>query len=241
MVATAIITSGALKQDGDTEVIWIDATTSITPNFTTNITEHPIESGSSISDHVYMRNTTIKIEGVIGGSNSLYEFQDNLVDSSTLIASPQGNTVNKAANPRVKRAYDEIRQLFDAREPFTLISRLERYPNCIIRSLSLPQNTETSEVLMISMEIEQLRIVSSEEIALLVIEPKQDDATGNTQRGAGQSQQLNSEIIKFLLDSSETLTGSTAAWEQSLAESADTAVTDLSRRFFQDTPAEGTQ
>lgn len=55
----------------DNTLIWIDATLSISEDYSGTVTSHPIQDGSVISDHVILNNTKLSISGVV----SDYDFQ----------------------------------------------------------------------------------------------------------------------------------------------------------------------
>lgn len=46
-------------------ILVLDVTDSITPNYTSNLTEHPIEDGSHINDHVTHQTPTLSVKGMV--------------------------------------------------------------------------------------------------------------------------------------------------------------------------------
>lgn len=64
----------------DSGLIYFDAITAYTQNYTGQVTKHPIDSGSSITDHYIKNNPTFSLTGVITGvdvSTGSYLIQDN--------------------------------------------------------------------------------------------------------------------------------------------------------------------
>lgn len=47
------------------EVISLDATTSFSESHKANVTEHPVEMGTPISDHVFLSNPTLNLKGIV--------------------------------------------------------------------------------------------------------------------------------------------------------------------------------
>ena len=46
-------------------ILVLDVTDSITPNYTSSLTEHPIEDGSHINDHVTHQTPTLSVKGLV--------------------------------------------------------------------------------------------------------------------------------------------------------------------------------
>ena len=65
VVFTKIVTPGV---PGLLSLLRFDATISESPTFASAVTEHPIESGTSISDHVNHSNTTVALEVIVSNS-----------------------------------------------------------------------------------------------------------------------------------------------------------------------------
>lgn len=189
-----IIAGGGNRQQEGEQAIWIDTTVEITPSFSAGITEFPIESNSSITDHRYRKNPVIRVEGYIGGhplrdpitNDTLY--RDNLVDAE--VSSPEQprnlGGVYASSNPRVQAGYDLLRRLEKSSEIVTLVAELERYDNCLLESATFPQTVEFSEALQVELVFRQVRIVETEAVTLTQIAPtKQDNAASTTAVGNG--------------------------------------------------------
>lgn len=201
-MAVLIAGGGNRKQEGEA-AIWIDTITSIDPVFSSVITQHPVESNSSITDHRYRVNPVFAIEGYISGHPHYGEnpFTDNLVDANLSNPPTTLSTGNPftPSNPRVQAAYDILKAANESNEPLTLVTELERYDNCLITRLSLPQSVAMSESLHVSITLEQVRLVTTEEVTLVQVAPsKQDNAAANEANGNGVKQDPSNEFQKAL-------------------------------------------
>lgn len=102
------------------------------------VTQHPVQSGASISDHAYMEPDEVSIE--IGMSDAA-------------IGAPGGDG-------RSVNAFTQLRAIMEKREPVTLVTRLKTYPNMLITSMSAPDDYKTMHALRASIYFQQINIVS---------------------------------------------------------------------------------
>lgn len=122
------------------------------------VTQHPVQSGASISDHAYMEPDGVSIE--IG-----------MTDVASDTAS--------AGTSRSVNAYTQLRAIMEQREPVTLITRLKTYQNMIITSMSAPDDFKTMHALRVSVYFQQINIVSVSTIAV------QETVTGSKSSASG--------------------------------------------------------
>ena len=193
----AIIAGGGNRQNPNEAVFWIDTLDNAQLNFNAEVTQHPVGARrqSSRTDHRYRRNATINLQGFIGGFPINREaFSNNLIDSGVGTISnalPVGSYA-LSSNPRVQYAYDRFREMERNDELFTLIMEWERFDDCVIRSMTIPQDKFLSEVLQLNLVIEQLRPVRSDPITLITPE-KQDNAASNLSQGNANKQEVQDD------------------------------------------------
>lgn len=176
MAITTLIAGGT--SDANRTVFVFDALTNKEVEWNNDITKHPVESGSDITDNVVNKNDTISVVGYI--SNTPVE---GMIDSIS-----QNREVEEAGN-RVQQAYDLFKELRQSKRPFTIVTELDTYPNCLISSLAFPEEGGKSnlDVLEVKMELEQVRIVSAEGIFVSNVAPAQkDDSKDTTSEGTGE-------------------------------------------------------
>lgn len=115
-----------------------DAVFSTDHSANATVTQHPVQSGASISDHAYMEPDEVSVE--IG-----------MTDTAASVSGGASHSVN---------AYAQLRAIMELREPFTLITRLKTYRNMLITSISAPDDYKTMNALRASIYFQQVNVVS---------------------------------------------------------------------------------
>ena len=151
-----------------------DATISVAPTFTNTITNHPVDRTSSVSDHVINSNPVIRVEGVVSNSYS----QEDYLNNPDLVQI--GNLIDYTSN-RVQTAYNLLKALWKEGGRFQLVSEYDTFDNCLIRTFSTDFTKDTSDVLMFSLEVEQVRPATHQRVDITVLDGNLAvDAEGNT-------------------------------------------------------------
>jgi len=117
----------------------IDAFISETHSRSNTISVYPVENGSDISDHVQEQPKSLFITGII---------------------SPVGDGSN------VISSFLELEKIMKSKEVLNVVSGLKVYTNMIITSLVLPRTAQNGASLNFSATMEEIRIVSSQAIAI---------------------------------------------------------------------------
>lgn len=116
----------ALKlESGD--VIWMDAVLSFSESYSSTVTKHQIESGSSISDHVIQENPKFTLSGVVSAVdfNKTFDFRQipataisDATNYTNLDLQPTGVMVGSSdTNPLLNLLPDSIRQYVGSDSP----------------------------------------------------------------------------------------------------------------------------
>lgn len=105
------------------------------------VTEHAIQDGSTITDHIHFA----LANGTLGGK----------VSNHSKFAPP---TTPFAAD-RFKTAYEEAERIYLAGEPVTAYCVMRKYENVIIDSLSMDRDGDSGLAQEFTMTFKQLRIV----------------------------------------------------------------------------------
>lgn len=101
------------------------------------ITDHPVESGASISDHAFAMPETVTI---------------------TAAAS--------ATHGDIRAVYEKLLELQRAREPFDVVTGKRAYTDMLVERLSVKTDKERENVLWFSAACKKIRIVGVKEAAL---------------------------------------------------------------------------
>lgn len=170
------------------DLLVIDVVLSVTPEYESEVTEHPVEDGADITDHVRVKNFKLSMEGIasetpINLSSSLV----GLVSAAGGIAgSKLAGAYGKAAlggkvgaavagigiNTQLgKRSPAETMREFliglvQSRQLFKLWTPQRRYDNLVMVSVSFPKDQSTGRALKFSAQMREIIIVKSQAVRL---------------------------------------------------------------------------
>ena len=172
-----------------------DCTIDIQHEFGNVVTEHPVEDGVNFSDHVQVKNNRFSVNGVF---------------SEIPLAGYSGDTLPIAQ--RIDAAYSFLKKLRDSKQTFTLVSKYESYPDCVIENLTIPVGADNSSSLFFTINIVQIRKAKVSQVTLLltnkVREDKKDDATALAEAGkkntARQDESIQYSINELLYKETES-------------------------------------
>lgn len=130
-----------------------DAVFSIDHSVQATVTQHPVQVGAAITDHVFMNPDSVQLD--IGMSDAVWN------------AGPDHSVL----------AYQRLREIMEKRETVTLVTRLRTYPDMIIDSISVPEDFKTMYALKASVSFQQIRM--SNVNVLLVQQEVSSSKTGS--------------------------------------------------------------
>lgn len=146
--------------------ITIDATIEETLTDTLQVTEHPVEEGAQITDHSY-----VQMPGLVmrcGWSNASANSLLSLQSSSPF----DGGRVT--VGDYVSSVYSQLVALLQSGTVFDVVTSIRMYTSMLITSLALTRDAKTSQALMVTATMRQVRIVSTSSAKL---PPTQNQAT----------------------------------------------------------------
>lgn len=142
----------------------LDCTSDFSHNLPVTVTKHPIEDGTSISDHVINENMTFSVTGVVV-DNKIADFNHSMT---------------------MEQAFSFLENLRTQRITVSLLTYNRKYSNLVISGLSFPKSL-AEKVLNVQIDLEQIRVVSSTftttPVASSITEGNQDKATGEKEAG----------------------------------------------------------
>lgn len=185
MSTTTLINSPSFGRFSFDAVFRADHMSSVT------VTQHPVQTGASVSDHAYSEPDEVTLE--IGMS-------DAAVSAGT----------NHSVN-----AYAQLRAIMSKREPVTLVTRLHSYKNMVITSMSAPDDYMTMNALKATIYFRQIEMVSVSTVTV----QQQVSASASGQSGAA-SGAASSGNIKANASSSTSQTSAKKQSVLSKAKSA---------------------
>jgi hypothetical protein len=120
------------------DVLVLDAAISETHSGDADVTEHPVERGANVSDHVRVKAETLKLEGLI-------------TDTPVGAAGTDGRSVS---------AYRTLLSIKDDGNPIAISTPFREYTQMVMQSLEVPRDAKTGSALRFSASFR--RIVTAE-------------------------------------------------------------------------------
>lgn len=143
-------------------------------------TDHPVQTGSSISDHAYMRPARLSLE--IGMSDTMDSYT---VDMWTGGLQSSPGTQSKSVN-----AFQTLLAIQKSRIPVQITTRLNSYSNMIFESIEPEETYETVTGLRVTIRLRQIFVASTQ----LVPNSSRPQDTSSTGLGAVTSQTVPAQI-----------------------------------------------
>ncbi|MDA9008639.1 hypothetical protein N9K16_01620 [Alphaproteobacteria bacterium] len=126
--------------------IRLDAVIKESHNSRLRITANPVESGSNVNDHAIIEPQKVTIEGCV---------------SDVSLRVGRYDFLNGTGATRSLSAWAAIKSLQRGRNPFTLQTGLQSYPNMLITDLQASQDKDTDQVLNFTATCEELLLVGT--------------------------------------------------------------------------------
>ncbi len=185
-------TAYILLDDG-TSPIRFDVVTQETHTLVNDITEHPVESGANVTDHVRSQLDTIALEvfvsnapispfdrfsfGDVGSVKSLPFVGAGLdVDDPRLANSSASTLQFDSATDNVSETYRALREAKENATLVTVVTPLWDYQSMVIKSVSIPRTAAEGDGAKMTVEFKQIRLVETK----LVAEPLPTETRGTT-------------------------------------------------------------
>lgn len=154
----------------------------ISETYTDNlqITEHPVEQGSPISDHAFKQAAEVTLK--CGWSNADYAA---LIGSPVVQFDKFGSTTQ---SEYIDAIYSQLLALQASRVPFDAVTSRRKYSNVVLKALSLSHDASTSAALMLSATLHQIQIVQTQATKLPPRDDQADPSRTAETQNAGSKQ-----------------------------------------------------
>jgi len=171
-----------IKDQASSDIITLSCVTSFDESYTGRVSSHPIESGSTITDHVTTDNDKFKVSGVVSDYDFLNPSKDLALEDVSLSKegfpdASRSESTSRFTNglldsglidvPDKQRAEYIKRRLIDIRKNSLLVTILEypdsgelvQHTNCILTSLSFKEDENTGYAVYPDMAFEKINVV----------------------------------------------------------------------------------
>lgn len=193
-------TGAKLKQqafilaDGILATVTFDVSENETHKSTAKVTDHPVEQGANVADHIQDMPDTLDLVARVSNTPIVSESEAVLLD-------PQ----------RAEAAYQTLRTMKKAATTCQVLTTLRSYTNMAITSVSVTRNASTGDVLAVTVSLQEIRTATSETIAA----PTPKVARGNKSLDQGKKATSNAPaavdeksktvLLKFLQKTSDNV------------------------------------
>lgn len=139
-------------------LVTIDAAVTVTHKKANEITKHPVEEGTDISDHIRHTPDSITVEGAVTN--------DPIVLLASLRAKSPVDSGFLDANPdRAKQADEEFVRAMNDGDIMTVVTSLRTYENMVITEYTVTRDKGTGNILSFTIALEEIVIVNTEQVA----------------------------------------------------------------------------
>lgn len=168
--------------------IVVDAFIHETHTLSSEITDHPVENGSVIADHIYNRPFTLVIDGIISNTPM------NLVGLTAFDSAKRYLTGE--SNDVVAGAFDKIEVLFTKREPVTIATSLKIYDDMVLENLTVERGGGMPDFLQFKCTAKQIR--KAQQQLIKIPTPKPDRAKPKKKKGLQETKTITSNKAEAL-------------------------------------------
>lgn len=154
--------------------LFFDAVLSVSTEHEATITSHPVQNGANISDHMQTEPVTISM---------------NIAMSDAMASMVPGQW--EGAYTKSVSAYRILVQLQQARIPFSVLTRLNRYDNMVIQSITVDDDSRTMNGLRASINLKQVIMAEARETT---VSARNWTSSGGANRGEVQPAEMPTSI-----------------------------------------------
>lgn len=152
----------------------IDATVQEIHNTQIEVTDNPVDEGVVVSDHAENKPDTVTMDCVISDTPLGFAFVQSVKNIKTTVESYLGK------DKRSLDFYNRFVQMAKKREPIDVVTTLKKYSNMLITSISVPRTADTGGGLIFTVELREVRIVSSQTGVVETQSPRVRDSAKKT-------------------------------------------------------------
>lgn len=166
-----------VAQDGGSSII-AQATIEEVHQDDLEVTEHPVEQGTTIADHAFVRPAELIITA--GWSDSASS--QGAIDAAVGFAATESSAARAVINAvelgegvigllnggvsEVQRAYDNLLAAYQARTLFSVYTGKRPYKNMLIRSLSTTTDKQSENAMLIRIVMRQILMVQTQTVTV---------------------------------------------------------------------------
>lgn len=146
----------------------LDCTVTETHTATSTVTEHPVESGANITDHIRPDPVQLSITGIVSDTPiGAREVQRAIEIGGVSVQIKQQETPTSPTGFG-RAAWSKLDAMRLAAKPVTVLTRDKKYESMAIVSLTVPKEAKTGGALYFTAQFKQVRIVFNRSTKVVV-------------------------------------------------------------------------
>jgi len=146
----------------------LDCTVTETHTATSTVTQHPVESGANITDHIRPDPVKLAITGIVSDTPiGAREVQKALNVGGVSVQIRQQDTPTSPVGFG-RAAWSKLEEIRNAAKPVTVLTRDKKYESMAMVSLSIPKEAKNGGALYFTAQFEQVRIVFNRSTRVVV-------------------------------------------------------------------------
>ncbi|MCK9435583.1 MAG: hypothetical protein M0Q12_00075 [Synergistaceae bacterium] len=139
------------------KVIVLDCSLEEAHSSEADITLHPIEDGSEITDHIKKIRDGLSIRGLISDSP-----MQSIVETVLTGGFDVGSITTIGGNaPPSKEAWESLKTMQENGTIFNIITGLEKYRNMAIKTISTTKTKDVGEAIIVEIEFQKARVIDT--------------------------------------------------------------------------------
>ncbi len=137
------------------EAIELEATLQESFTGTAAVTDHPVEDGADITDHIRRQPETLELRGIV----SNYPL--------VVLSSARARPIQPGGDPsqRAEEAFAFLRDLKDRGQTVDVSTTLSDYFNFAITSISVTRDKDSRQIVDLSISLREIQIARTEQVA----------------------------------------------------------------------------
>lgn len=196
------------KKAGKIAELQLDASISESHQYENEVTQFTVESGATISDHVYLHPEKVDIDGFVTNTpiTVVYEDVNEILEKKSGVIEVK-STSREGVISRVETARDVLLRISGRKvqgenqdpEVIDIITGLRVYTNMILTSLTIPRDAGMGQSLHFSASFTKYKTVTSKTVPQSMFKDKtqwQIDKSKQTPTNATKKQKENTSKIK---------------------------------------------
>lgn len=126
-------------------------------SMTSEITEHPVEDGSDISDNIRIKPRELTLTNAIVSNTPI-----------GTVATDDTRILGETLPPPAMDAYRRLEQIWLARSTVTVVTNLKKYESMALETLTIPQEAKNAGGLVFTAHFKEVRIVRNKRVTMAI-------------------------------------------------------------------------